>query len=199
MKLCPFEIERIFPGAFTERARLRGGPTWLGHELIATECARERLRSWHTSGGLDRPAPAIRDTALFFGDDSMLPAIIAAFEQMAPPARDFVLDAATIFGTGWATRGWTGATPFRSRPRVILLSGSSRDPEVVRRVMLHEASHVWLEPASTAPISAAGHADFIDLGRRDGWYRDLEQQRIRGIESRANTLAAEWERLRRIT
>ena len=183
LRLPPLEVELA-----------HGAAVWLTDTFVRTKEARARLAAWLDEGGLDRAAPDVREAVGFYGDDPMLAPVVDAICCLPPPARDFVLDTATIVGTGWSTRGWTGSSNFASKtPRLIALSGATRDPETITHVTLHETAHVWLEPIPAALITSAGKVGLTEHGIAAGWIDQMQEYKDR-VEIRAETLTSEWER-----
>jgi hypothetical protein len=169
---------------------------WLTRPLVATEAARARLATWLGSGGLDRArrtAHEIRATLAFFGDIEMLPAVVAAFERMAPPACDYVMGKAFIIGVGATTDGWTSAAEFpRTHRQIIALNGARPDFEQLRKTTAHEAAHVWLEEEVPIVLSHEKHrANLREACRADGTLQVFEGY-IEAVEARARELAACW-------
>jgi len=188
------ERHAVLPGV-PARCLVHGMP-WLRGPLVSTEHAIARLRAWVAGGGLQRPAPDIRKALPLYGDTEVLPAVIVALELMAPPARDYVLQEATILAAGWGTLAWTGGTPLGSRPHVIVISAHARNLAAVSRLMLHEAAHCWLEKPSVPCTSAVDQDALPSLlaALEDG--AQLQAQfsaRTEHKEALARTLANLWE------
>ena len=168
MRLAIGELERLLGDRLSWRERM-GAPAWLTPELVAsTPTATEHLANWLEADGLNRPMPDLHREVSFHGDVELLAPLCDALAVVAPPARDFVLSVAAFVGTGWSTRGWTGRIP--SWPRVVVLSGASRDAAAIQDTVLHEAAHVWLEALpEPVTISAAGEQGLFALAEREGW------------------------------
>ncbi len=184
----------LLANAINGRAFCAGPARWLTRELVLTEAAVERLRAWCVGGGFDRPAPDIRSTAKYYGDASLLPIVVDALGILAPPARDFVLDHAAIYGAGWDSYAWIGAQP-KPADQIIVIDGSRRDDKAIRQTMLHELAHCWLlDLPRHAHITAAQTVDFeascLAAGRVP--FRATAQSRT--DEWQATALAADWAR-----
>ena len=169
--------------------------SWLCQQLLATEAAIDRFRTWLAGGGLERPAPNVRERLRYFGDEEMFPALVSAIDAMAPPAREWMLDRAVVFGCGWSSAGWAGgaASDLATR-RVVLVSGHHRHEEALRGITWHEAGHCWLESPERV-ITPHESQNFNRLHAATIAHPDFQRlatQQKRQVEHRANCLAAVW-------
>jgi hypothetical protein len=162
---------------------LRGLETPL---LVSTPGGRERLRRWIAE---QKTAPSsalpcwlaakwIREKVSFYGDGSMLPAVVAA--RVPAPVRDAALAEVAFLGVGAETCGWAGSSNLldrdgERRPRLIVLSG--HDLADVERITLHEVAHAWLAalPHEGSMLATAQAEERVfALARREGWIDHAE-------------------------
>jgi len=177
----------LLGGRVSYRELATGAYRWLQNELVVTEAARERMAAWVDSGGLTR-TPDLGSLPLY-GDHELIPVVTAAF-RLVPACVAEVMTGVAILTSGRSSNGWTGAFP--PRARVVVLAGSRND-EQIRRTLLHEIAHVWLEPWSSGELLAA--ADHVGLLARvhDAGMAPEFTTSHRNRETRANNLASLWE------
>lgn len=168
---------------------------WLHDELLSTEDARARLRSWIAAG---RPVVAPEQLA-FVGDDEIRGVVHRALGLIPPPVVHYLVTSCLVIEVGRSAKGfWCAFPPFSTTPQLIAISGSNPDNVLVAGVFAHEGAHAWLEPRDLpVPMTAEERLDRKQTLYRlaDEWGFSVPYARA-GVaerrERRAAALAARW-------
>jgi hypothetical protein len=194
----------MFPSLPRELA-LRGGPSWLTWELVATPSARIKLFDWIETA----PAPwweaatMSRDEALqwidYAGDTLVLGALLDVLAAVPRPVAEHVTAACNIVGTGAQTWGMC-ALPSVPRPWTVTVSPGPQG-DLAHAVIAHELAHVWLLPRPGADqrrpsvVEDLARASLrVEHCKTEAQVAGLRRFRSDGArdEAEADALAASW-------
>jgi hypothetical protein len=190
----------LLSGAISYRALAQGEARWLRPELVRTEVARERVRTWAASGAFAALSTDDVEYNLrprYIGDVIVRAIVAEALTKIAPPVRDLVLSTCWIFEVGKDATGWFGALPTARAESVINLNGD-RPLDELASTFAHECAHAWLHPmprptASAYEAGAGEDQRATLLGLAGEWKMPhvVLAPRIRA-EWQAASLAAAW-------
>lgn len=169
-------------------------PLAIHAEEVRTRHARRRFRAWIRSGGAQRSTKDLAETMAYYGDQEIWPAVVAAVQTVPEMVRAFLLQQAVVFGIGWRSSGWVNGGFRIGRRQVVVLSGHQHDVEAIRRVMIHEAAHLWLESfgGKRHPATAREALSLTQKIERIGGGREWIECRTQTVEARACALAELW-------
>jgi len=139
----------------------------------------------------------LRDNVLFFGDITVLDAVVAALLRVPAPVLEHTLSESCFQSVGAETRAWTASSVFvdrdgRGRPRTIMLSGAAPHRPYLLNTALHEIAHSWSCPTPSVSLTAVGEENFVAYLAAEG-RAELGDTKQALDERVAHALAQVWE------
>jgi hypothetical protein len=142
MRLAFDEVSVLWP-ELSHRSRLRGGPSWLDHALVATAAAREKLRAWIDDGEPEIADDVLEAALIVHGDRALTARLYAAVRRLPPPVVRYLALATTTIVVGHTVIGRCSPRIDQGhRPHLVVVSYV----EKFENLVVHEYGHAWLNP-----------------------------------------------------